>query len=114
MPVLSTEQIRAALHALGVPEPEMLPRATALGALLFWAESCAAAADRIELEEIREAFILDMDAALGIDPASPEAQAEKAPASRAPWWTWMPPASTGVTPRPRCRRPTTSLPRRRP
>ncbi|MEV5982881.1 hypothetical protein [Streptomyces sp. NPDC052114] len=78
---MSTEQIRAALRALGLPEPEVLPRATGLGALLFWAESSAAAADRVEVEEIREAFVLAMDAALGVDPTSPEAQAEEVPSS---------------------------------
>ncbi|KOU43186.1 hypothetical protein [Streptomyces sp. WM6378] len=64
-----------------MPEPEVLPRAAALGVLLFWAESSAAAADRVEVEEMREAFVLAMDATLGVDPFSDEAAAETVPSS---------------------------------
>jgi len=83
-PVLRTEQIHGCLRALGMPEPEGLPRAAALGVLLMWAEGSAAGADRLDQEELREGYMLGLHAALGLPADCRDTPDRPCPAT-APW-----------------------------
>jgi len=87
-PVLRTEQIHACLRALGMPEPEGLPRAAALGVLLMWAEGSAAGADRLDQEELREGYMLGLHAALGL-PADCRNTPDRPCPATAPWMSLL-------------------------
>lgn len=87
-PVLRTDQIYGCLRALGMPEPEVMPRAAALGVLLMWAESSAAGADRLDQEALREGYMLSLHGALKLPADCQDTPDQPCPAT-APWMSLL-------------------------
>ncbi|WP_198359418.1 hypothetical protein [Streptomyces fildesensis] len=73
---MSTAQIHACLRTIGVelPVPDPMPRAVALGMLLYCVESAATIdTDRLDLEAVREGYVAGISNTLRADGDGPEA-----------------------------------------